>query len=237
MTRWFVRHLRRFHEAVRWRSPLILLILAAREILRPLMYWYVWHIFEVDLTRPVRQPYSKEEVDVRVYAREESAAIQTQIAEMGEIDAAEVRRRFARGDLVAIGFIQQQPVGYIWMAVSSGPELAFGTYWIARPGEAVKYGSFVVPAFRGKAIHSCVNYAASAHLRSLGAVRVFSCISVLNAQSLSLTKHNHVPVAMTVAIIRVRKLNWTFRKSFRAPLASRFFWQRGAAAGTELRTT
>jgi len=41
---------------------------------------------------------------------------------------------------------------------------------------------------------------------------------------MSLAKHFNRRPAMTVFLARVRGLNWTFRKSFGAPLESRFFW-------------
>jgi GNAT superfamily N-acetyltransferase len=225
MESWFSRRLYILRESIRWRDPFILCLLALREILSPLFYWYVWHIFESDISQQVPQPYAREEAKVKVYTPEDSLmVIQEQIAAMGELEAAEVGLRFARGDLIVIAFVKEQPVGYMWMALSSGLELAFDTYWIVRSHEAVKYGSFVLPAFRGLGIHSCLNSAVCAYLCKRGYVRTLSSVSILNTQSMSLPKHNNTTIAMTVLVARIRKIDWTIRKSFRAPLESRFSW-------------
>ncbi len=227
MESWFSRRLYILHESIRWRDPFILCLLALREILSPLFYWYVWHIFESDISQQVPQPYAKEEAKVKVYTPEDSLmVIQEQIAAMGELEAAEVGLRFARGDLIVIAFLKEQPVGYMWMALSSGLELAFDTYWIVRSHEAVKYGSFVLPAFRGLGIHSCLNSAVCVYLCKRGYIRTLSSVSILNTQSMSLPKHNNTTIAMTVLVARIRKIDWTIRKSFRAPLESRFSWPK-----------
>jgi GNAT superfamily N-acetyltransferase len=200
-------------------------LLALREILRPLFYWHVWHIFETDISQHVPQPYAKEEARVKVYRSEDTPmVIQEQITAMGELETAEVALRFARGELIAIAFVKEQAVGYMWIVLSSGMELAFDTYWIVRSREAVKYGSFVLPAFRGLGIHSCLNSAVCSYLCKRGFIRTLSSVSVLNTQSMSLPKHNNTTIAMTVLMARIRKIDWTIRKSFRAPLETRFSW-------------
>jgi hypothetical protein len=230
----FSRRLRIFRESFRWRDPFILSLLALREILSPLFYWHVWHIFETDISQQIPQPYSKEDAQVKVYVPEDRLIIQEQISAMGELEAAEVGLRFARGDLIAIAFVKEQPVGYMWAALSSGLEHAYDTCWIVRPREAVKYGSFVHPAFRGHRIHSCLNSAVCSYLSKRGFIRTLSSVSILNTQSLSLPRHNNTTIAMTVLIARIRKVNWTIRKSFRAPLESRFSWPKSAKPFTHL---
>jgi len=221
----FSRRLRIFRESIRWRDPFILSLLVLREILRPLFYWHVWHIFETDISQLVPQPYAKEEATVKVYTSEDIPMVtQEQITAMGELDAGEVALRFARGELIAIAFVKEQPVGYMWIVLCSGMELAFDTYWIVRSREAVKYGSFVLPAFRGLGIHSCLNFAVCSYLCKRGFIRTLSSVSILNTQSMSLPKHNNTTIAMTVLMARIRKIDWTIRKSFRAPLETRFSW-------------
>jgi hypothetical protein len=223
MASWFSRRLRILRESIRWRDPFILSLLALREILSPLFYWHVWHIFETDISQQVPHPYAKEEAKVKVYKPEDSLmVIREQISAMGELETAQVGLRFARGDLIAIAFVKEQPVGYMWIALSSGLELAFDTCWIVRPREAVKYGSFVLPAFRGLGIHSCLNSAVCSYLCKRGFIRTLSSVSILNTQSMSLPRHNNTTIAMTVLVARIRKVDWTIRTSFRAPLESRF---------------
>ncbi len=221
----FSRRVYLLRESMYWRGLFILALLMVREILRPLCYWHVWHIFETDISQQFLQPYGKDEVEVKVYGAEDNLmTISERIPAMGELELEEVRRRFARGDLIAIGCVKEQPVGYMWMALSNSLELAFGTYWIVRSGEAVKYGSFVLPAFRGRGIHSCLNSAVDAYLRKRNINKALGSVSILNPQSMSLPKHYKRAIAMTVFVARIRGVNWTIRKSFRAPLRTRFSW-------------
>ncbi|MBS1839480.1 MAG: hypothetical protein JSS69_02915 [Acidobacteria bacterium] len=213
-------------QALSWRGPVIVTLLAVREIMRPLLYWHVWHIFETDISHQIPQPYGKEEAEVKFYTADEGLeALCQQISAMGELEPTEVSRRFAKGWLIAVAFLKAQPVGYMWLVLSGGMELAFDTYWIIRSGEALRYGSFVLPAFRGKGIHSILNHAVACYLREHNFHVTLASVSVLNPQSMSLARHNKRAIAMTVFIARIRGVNWTIRKSFGAPLQSRFSWR------------
>ena len=219
------RRMSRVREALSWRSPVILAALVVREILRPLLYWHVWHIFETDLSRPIPQAYAKDQIEIKLCSgKANSAELPEEIAAMGELEPEEVRRRLARGDLLAIGLLKQRPVGYMWIGLSSGLELAYDTSWIVRPGEAVKYGSFVLPGFRGRGIHSGLNQAANSCLGEFGIHKALASVSLLNPQSMSLPKHYRKGAAMTVFVARVRGVNWTVRKSFGREIGSRFAW-------------
>jgi hypothetical protein len=212
-------------EHLRWRGSWIVFLLALREVLKPLLYWHVWHIFESDLTRELPRPYSTAKFDVVICtARDELAGITPRILSMGELSAAEVERRFCRGDAMALAYSSGEPVGYMWMGFSSGIELGFDTCWIIRNGEALRYGSFVIPSFRGHAVHSVVNSALNSYALERGVTRTLGSVSALNPQSLSLAKHYHRAIAMTVVLVRFRLRSFTVRTSFRAPLSSRFLW-------------
>ena len=221
----FARRMSRVGEAFSWRSPLILAALVTREMLRPVLYWHVWHIFETDLSRPILQAYGKDQIEVKLCSENaNSEGLVEEIARMGELQPEEVKRRLVRGDLVAIGLFEQQPVGYMWIGLATGLELAYDTNWIVRPGEAVKYGSFVLPEFRGRGPHSGLNQAANSCLLERGIQKVLASISLLNPQSMSLPKHYRKAVAMTLLVVRVRGVNWTVRKSFGREIRSRFSW-------------
>lgn len=212
-------------EALWWRGPFIATLLTVRELMRPLLYWYVWHIFETDISHQIPEPYAQEEAEVRIYtAGDGLATLCQQISAMGELETTEVSRRFARGWLIAIAFVKAQPVGYMWLVLSGGMELAFDTYWIIRSGEALRHGSFVLPALRGKGIHGILNRAVLSYLRGRNIHTALASVSLLNAQSMSLPRHNKRAIAMTVFIARIHGVNWTIRKSFGAPLQSRFSW-------------
>ena len=218
------KRLRAACGAFRWRRPSLLILLAFRQLLSPVFRWYVWRLFDVDISRPSAQPYTSEKLDSKVYGPAAAAAAWEQLAAMGHLTSADVNCRFARGHLVLIAFREGRPVGCTWLALANGAQLEFDTYWIIRPGEAMKYGVFVLPEYRGRAIHSFVSYSANCHLRSVGVARALSVISIFNTPSMSLAKHFKRRPAMTIFLARLRGLNWTFRKSFGAPLQSRFFW-------------
>jgi hypothetical protein len=225
MKAWLSHRAKIIQDSLAWRSPLVVAVLAVREFFSPLFYWYAWHIFETDISREISLPYSKEHPEIRFFTSEQnSPPLQAQISSLGELQPAEIQQRFSRGDLIAIAYVEEQPAGYMWMSLSNGLELAFNTNWIIHPGEAVRYGSFVAPKFRGRRIHSTLNSAVNFYLRERGVTRTLGSISVLNLQSLSLPRHYQRARAMTLFVARIRGLNWTFRKSFRAPLNSRFSW-------------
>ncbi len=212
-------------EALSWRGPLIVALLAVRELMKPLVYWHAWHIFENDISEHIPEPYGKEEAEVRFYEAEEAtASVRQQIAAMGELESAEIDQRFAQGSVMAVGMVGGQPAGYMWMVLRGTRELAYDTHWIIREGEALRYGSYVAPAFRGRGLHSTLNHAVICYLRAHHVHTALASVSVLNRQSLSLPKHNKRRVAMTVLVARVRGGKWTLRKAFGAPMGSRFSW-------------
>jgi hypothetical protein len=218
-------------ESLRWRGPWIVCLLSFRELFKPLFYWYVWHIYETDLIREFPQPYSLSILDVVIYtSQDDLSSIKPRLVAMGELSALEIETRFHRGDALAFTSTSGEPVGYMWMAFSSGIELEFDTYWIIRTGEALRYGAFVVPSFRGRGIYSVLNSALNRYALERGVTSTLGSISVLNPQSLSLPKHYKRRISMTIFVARTRLFSFTFRKSFRAPLHSRFSWPRHPSA-------
>jgi GNAT superfamily N-acetyltransferase len=214
-----------FREHLRWRGPWIVFLLTFRELLRPLFYWHVWHIYETDLIRDFPQPYSRTNLDVMIYtSKDDLSSIKPCLVAMGELSAIEIEDRFHRGDAVALASTSGKPIGYMWMGFSSGIELKFDTYWIIHTGEALRFGAFVVPSFRGRGVYSVLNSALNAYALERGVTRTLGSVSVLNPQSLSLPKHYNRRVSMTVFLARTRFFSFTLRKSVRAPLRSRFYW-------------
>ena len=221
---------RRISEILRWRGPFILFLLAVRELLRPVVYWHMFYVFERDVARqPLPEPYSKgekqnENMEVRVYTRERDVdQAKTAVAAMGELGREEIDTRLNRGDAVAIACATGEPAGYGWLSVSSGVvELAFGITWIVRAHEAVRYGNFVLPNWRGRGIQSFVNAAVNEYARDLGIARTLGSISTLNTQSMSLAKHYRTATTMKVVLVHIRGLNWTIHRASGAPFESRF---------------
>src|SRR5882762_6512173 len=66
---------RRAMEILRWRGPGHFLLLALREVLRPVMYWYAWNIYLTDLEQPLTQPYGKGKFDVRIFSGDKDREI------------------------------------------------------------------------------------------------------------------------------------------------------------------
>lgn len=216
---------RKVREHLRWRGPFIAALLILRQLLRPLVYWDLWHIYETDILKQAPQPYAREEWITRICgAQEDADSLTTMIVSMGELAREEVASRLSRGHLAAVAFSGKQPVGYMWLAISCVPEVLFDTSWIIRPGEAVRYNSFVIPPYRGRGVHSVLNAAANCYARELGIARTLAAVSVLNPQSMSLPKHYRRAIKMTVLFAKIRGTKWTIRKSFGAPLDSRFSW-------------
>jgi len=229
---------RRALEILRWRGPGHFLLLALREMLRPLLYWYAWNIYLTDLRQPLTEPYAKGKFDVRILSgRNELETARQQLASFGEPVPDNFAVRMNRGDALAIVYSGSEPVAFGWMTFSSGMELAFGTHWILHPQEGTQYGSFVLPKWRGHGIFSVLNVALNTFARERGVVHSIGSISVLNSQSLSMARRLGKKKIMTVLVVRVRGLGWTFRKAIGAPLHTRFTGKPldfGHAAGATL---
>ena len=218
-----VRELPRAPEFVRWRNPLFVFLLVIREIFRPFIYWFIFDIFETDLRLPLAEPYAKDKLDVSIYGgNTDLRRAVADLTSMDELLPADIELRFARGDIVAAAYANQEVVGCMWLTFSNGTELAFGTSWILHSNEALRYGAFVRADWRGRAIHSLLNNAVNRYARERGMVRTLGAVSVLNSQSLSLAKYSRKVQAMRVVLFHIRGVNWTYRKAIGAPLESRF---------------
>lgn len=217
------RQWRRAPEMLRWRGLFVFILLVMREIFRPFLYWYASHIFQTDLSGPLKGPYAKEKLDVHVYCGKDVVErAKAAILAMNVLEASEIEWRFERGDAVAIACGGDKPAGCMWLTFTSGLPLAFDTTWVVHEGEGVKYESFVAKEWRGRGVHSCVNAALDDYARERGLRWVLSSISALNTQSLSLAKRLGRVKRMTVILVRVRGAKWTWRKAYGAPLQSRF---------------
>lgn len=205
--------LQRIPEILRWRGLATFLVLGVREILRPVVYWYVYHIFVTDLAgRPAPDPQSEGNIESKVYTSDSPSFRQGVVdaAALGEIGTDEVERRLKRGHALAIAYSNGEPAGYGWLAFASGTK------------EAVRHGNFVHPRWRGKRIQIVVNSAVNEYARQHGVSTTLGSISALNTQSLSLAKHHQNSPAMKVALVHVRPLKWKICRAWGAPCESRF---------------
>ena len=229
-------HWRRALEILRWRGPLRFLVLVAREILKPILYWHVYYIIENDLSRQLPVLYAKRPFEVGIYRGEKDlAAIEPQLSAMGELTPEEISWRAKHGDLVGVAYAGSEVVGYSWMSCSSGLPLAFDVTWIVSPNEAVLYGSFVRSEWRGQGVHSSLDVALNGYAREQGILRTIASMAVYNSQTLALAKRTGKQRVMIVALARVCAINRTWAKAFGAPLNSYFRLQRqsGSARARE----
>jgi hypothetical protein len=217
------REFRRAPEFLRWRRPLLVFLLGVRELLRPLVYWYVFDIFATDLRLPLPESYSTDSLVVRFFTGDQDR--QQAVIDLAGLDGLasnDIELRLRRGDVVGVAYSGAEVAGYMWLTFSTGMELAFGTSWKLGSSEALRYDSFVCPVWRGRAIHSFLNNCLNNYAREHGIVRTLAGISILNSQSSSLARHLRRIRSMRVLILRVRGLNWIFRRAIGAPLQSRF---------------
>jgi GNAT superfamily N-acetyltransferase len=223
MKQWVSRQWRNAREVLRWRGARYLLILGFREILRPILYWHVWYIFDRDLRQQLPEPDARENFESRIYsgknALENAGLVNSCLAEYIPADSSS---RLERGDALAVTYAGTEPVGVSWMTFSSGLELAFGAAWKIQRGEAVQYDAFVHPRWRGHAIQSVLNVAMYRYARDHGIDHVLASVSVFNSQSLALAKRRKKSKSMTVFLLRVRGINWVFAKAGGARFESRF---------------
>jgi len=214
---------RRALEILRWRGPGHFFLLALRELLRPVLYWYAWNIYLTDLQSPLTASYAKRKFDVRIFhGDKDRERAMKELAALGEPLPDNFDTRVNRGDALAFVYSGSAPAACAWMTFTSGMELAYGTRWILEPNEGTQYGAFVLPKWRGLGIHSVMNVALNTYAQEHGVVRSIGSISVLNSQSLSMAKRLGKKKIMTVVLIRVRGVNWIFRHATGAPLHSRF---------------
>ena len=214
---------RRALEILRWRGPVHFLLLVLREVLRPVLYWYAWNIYLTDLQKPLTAPYAKGKFDVRIFRGDQDReAARNQLAAMAPPLPDNFDARVNRGDALAIIYSGTEPVASGWMTFTSGMEMAYGIKWILHANEGTQYGSVVAPKWRGQGIFSLLNVALNTYAREHGVLRSIGSISVLNSQSLSMAKRLRKKKVMTVILVRVRGLGWTFQKAVGAPLHTRF---------------
>ena len=214
---------RRVREIVRFRSPWRVVLLVIREIFRPLLYWNLFEIVENDLRLPARLPYGNRRFNVRFHAgRYDFDTTLSILLPMGDLLADEIHARLRRGDVVAVAYAGNEPVGYSWMTFADGFELVYGTRWRIHSDEAVFYGSYVVPRWRGNGVHSWLDMEMNSYARQRGIIRTMGSISLLNSGSLSLARRQARRSLMRVLVVRARGFGWTYRRAFGAPLSARF---------------
>jgi GNAT superfamily N-acetyltransferase len=217
----FRRRLSNVTRELRWRGPLNFSLLVLRELLSPLMYWHVFHVFEMDVTS--HQPVGSSEFDVAVCSgRANSDKLTRELVPMGEISGDEINSRLGSGDSVAVAYAGRDPIGYAWVSFATWLKIAFLTVWVLDAQEAAFYGSFTHPGWRGRGVQRHLDAALMRYLAENGIATVFSTVSAFNRAMLRATNCSQRRKSMTLVLVHVRGINWVYRRAFGAPLQSRF---------------
>jgi GNAT superfamily N-acetyltransferase len=218
-------------EIFRFRGPWRFLLLCLREFFRPLFYWHAYYIIQNDILPTLPAPRVKGEFVTQVYSGEKDIAqVSEKLAGMDDLTPAEIALRLRRGDVAAIPHADGEPVGYLWMTFRSGLNLAFHTRWVVRPHEAVLYDTFVSPEWRGRGLHAVMDVALNNWAYPRGVTRAFASISALNNQSLGITRLAGKARVMTLVLLKVRGMRWTWTKASGANFAD-YFEEEQRASG------
>jgi GNAT superfamily N-acetyltransferase len=219
----FREHLRLVRETLRQRGPLIFSLMAFREMLSPVMYWHVFHIFETDIQQEPPKPDGQGRFTIAMYSEKtDLGRAVADIAPMGELTATDIESRLNRGQVVAVAYAKDTAVGYSWINFSDGLELVWGTQMTVHPDEAVFYDSFTLPRWRGRGVHRWLDAAMSCYVCQHGSSRVLGWVSVLNRPSLRFVRRLRKTKIMTLILVHVRGANWVYRRAVGKPLGSRF---------------
>jgi len=212
-------------EFLRWRGPLRSSALLLREALRPFLDWYVFHIVEDSVANNALPPKGPptSEFTVRILALEDGVEqVIAALAEIGPFPNVKVVERLNAGGAVAIAYAGTRPVGCSWLTVQSGLPMPCGLAWSLKQGEAVLYGSYVHPDWRGKRVHPLLDRAMKTYLLERGFSHTLGSMSAMNPQTLSLARRDHKRLVMTLFLVNLRGVNWNIRFAHGAPLQSRF---------------
>ncbi len=210
-------------EMWRWRGPVRCAGLAARFLMRPFVDWYIFHIHETSIDpATLKEPAVDAPIVVRLHSLESGVArAEADLQPILAFQPVDVAFRMSAGDSVAIAYHGETVVGCSWFTTRDLP-LMWGLDFAVRSDEAVCFGSFVLPEWRGKRIHVLLEQAINAHLYRQGIVRTCGSMSALNPQTLSLAKRTHKRKRMTLFLVHLKGLNWHFHYAQGDKLEQRF---------------
>lgn len=212
---------RHIWKTLRKRGPLALALLAVREGFAPLFYGHILYVIERDIAP--NAPERASDFTVRVYEGiTHLEQLRREIGELGRTTAQEVEWRLREGQAVGAAYAGGALVGYAWMTCSSGLEIAFGTAWKIGPGETVFYDSFTHPGWRGREIQLLLDSKLTRYASARGITKMLATVSALNRPMFRTIRQIRARRLMTLILIRIRALNWVYRKAVGAPFESRF---------------
>lgn len=201
------------YAAIRWRGLHRVALIAAQDVLRPLVEWQVFKILENDVASDAAQtdPFSAKFAVKIFWLDDHPEIVEAELAPILRLEPTDVRGRLREGDAVAVSYAGDQVIGCAWASFRRKVPLPMDTVWRIQPGQAVLYNSFVLPEWRGKRVHRSLDVALNAFMLRHGIHTTIGSMSTLNPQTLSLAKRNGKRFVMTLFLLRIPALDWTWR--------------------------
>ena len=133
----------------------------------------------------------------------------------------ELEHRMKRGDLVSIGFVDDEPVAFTWMTFKEGDVSELGLKFRLHAEEAVQYDTFVAPRWRGHGFQYPLNVPILNYARENGYTKTLAWVHVLNTRSFKNQVRSGKRVVQKVISMRVPWLNNSLLIRFPGELRSR----------------
>jgi hypothetical protein len=212
------------YSALRWRGPRRVAIMAVQRVLRPLVEWQVFKVLENDVAKEAQRGGADGGAfPVKIFRLEDGPEqVAAELAPILRLEPVDVGGRLLEGDVVGVGYSGNQAVGCCWAAFRRKVPLPMDTVWHINPGEAVLYHSFVLPEWRGKRVHRSLDVAFNAFMLEHGIRCTLASMSTLNPQTLSLAKRHDKPFVLTLYLVRITWLRWTWRYATGRPFHKHF---------------
>jgi GNAT superfamily N-acetyltransferase len=197
-----------------WRQDGFLSLLreAIRQSTRPFLN--IYDVFLADLTTlPItRKP--RPEFTVRLYRGPEECAAACRQLRILEVSSHEVCQRMRNGDLVAIGSIGEDLVGYTWLTLTDVEMKEIGRVLRIPQNCAVQFDTFIAPRWRGRGLQFLLNVPVLEYARQQGIVYTLAWVNRLNVRSRRNQLRTQKKKVLTIVSLRLpgtrRIWNWQF---------------------------
>jgi hypothetical protein len=187
--RWYYR---RIIEIMRYEGPHFLLLQAMTRCIAPIGQLGLKALCQKDLTRPLEEIRAK--VDITV-SRATEADIEQLTAlvvkrwgpkarKNYDILRDDIRRELRRGSICFVGKIGTEIIHYNWIFFRSvEPLTGVGPRIQLNDGEVLCDDAYTEEAWRGKAIHTAIQYQMLLFLKKAGYRRIYTPVGVNNKSS------------------------------------------------------
>jgi GNAT superfamily N-acetyltransferase len=196
----------------------------------------VYDLFVADLTMPPATRNPRPDFTVRLYrGAEQSAAACRQLSRL-ELPAHEVCRRMRNGDVVAIGSVQEDVVGYTWMTFTDIEMTEVRRFLCLPPNHAAQFDTFIAPRWRGYGLQFLLNVPVLEYARQQGIVYTMAWVNALNVRSRRNQLRTQKKQVLTIVSLRLPGTrciwNWQFGSRFYASLVRKTAVHQRAAVSS-----